>query len=126
MLHTVFLKESHYSLSNSQVHLRAADWIVRHSLFCPLNTCIYSQQTDRHWSFTWGLFKALSSRRLQIHCLQICIPQKVLQSFQDDRSSYLCQETDGNSPKKFCPIIRWVHSEGELTHVFISALCLPA
>lgn len=53
---------------------------------------------------------------------------KVLQSFQDDRrSSYLCQETDENSPKKFCPFIHCVRAEGELTlYVFTSALDLVA
>lgn len=53
---------------------------------------------------------------------------KVLQSFQDDRrSSYLCQETDANSPKKFCSSIHCTHCEGELTHNdFTSALRLVA
>lgn len=53
-------------------------------------------------------------------------PQKVLRAFQDDRrSSYRCQETDGNSLKKFGPIIRHAHTEGEPElNVFTSALCL--
>ncbi len=110
--------------TSPEVHFWAADCVVRRSVLCSHTTCIHSQQTD-----TGGLpgdLKVFSLWRLQIHCSQICIPQKVLQSFQDDRRcSYLCQETDKNSPKKFCPIILSVHPKGELTlTVFSSALYL--